>query len=157
MSDQSSNDKSLSSSALDRYLGYQLRRISSAAMGALAEQLSTEGARVTEYTVMSQIAENPGITSSEIGRILDIKRANMTPLISSLVDRGLVASKRKDGRSQALQLSASGKRKFSQLSAVVEAFEQDLAAPLNDAEQQQLLNLLSKVWQPIARLKDADN
>ena len=79
MSDQSSNDKGLSSSALDRYLGYQLRRISSAAMGALAEQLSTEGARVTEYTVMSQIAENPGITSSEIGRILDIKRANMTP------------------------------------------------------------------------------
>ena len=54
------------------------------------------------------IAENPDCSQTEVGQALAIKRANMVPLISRLMERGLVERRRLDGRSHALTLTEEG-------------------------------------------------
>lgn len=141
-----STDFSNLNSAIDGYLGYQLRRLSALAMTKLAEALAPLELRIVDITVLYQIAENPKITASEIGRALDIRRANMTPLIASLVDRGYLSTKAKDGRSQSLALTPAGRKMYKQAQTIVENHEQGFFDALADDERQQLSRLLVKAW-----------
>ncbi|MDF8334863.1 MarR family winged helix-turn-helix transcriptional regulator [Novosphingobium cyanobacteriorum] len=94
--------------SLDKLLGYQLRRASTVMMADLARELSDVEMRPAEMTTLLIIAENPDCSQSEVGEALSIKRANMVPIISRLMDRGLVTRTRVDGRSHALRVSAEG-------------------------------------------------
>ncbi len=141
-----STDFSELNSSIDSYLGYQLRRVSSLAMTQLADALSPLELRVTDVTVLYQIAENPEITASEIGRILDIQRANMTPLVSAMIKKGYLNTKAKDGRSQALSLTQQGRKVFRQAQKVTKDHEQNFFSSLPDNKRQQLSRLLMQVW-----------
>lgn len=141
-----SKDLSDSNSSIDSHLGYQIRRVSSLAMARLAEALAPLELRITDTTVLYQIAENPRITASEIGRVLDIQRANMTPLIAGLVKRGYLNTKAKDGRSQALSLTREGRKVYRQASKIVKDHEQRFFQILDADERQCLSQLLIKTW-----------
>ena len=48
----------------------------------LARRLAPLDLRQTDVSVLLLVAENPGITQSEVGKALDIQRANMAPLVA---------------------------------------------------------------------------
>jgi DNA-binding MarR family transcriptional regulator len=131
---------------INKVLGYLLRRVSSLSMVALAETLTDEDLRITEISILNQIAQAPNTTSSEIGRQLGIQRANMTPLITGLVDKGYLKTKPKDGRSQALSLTRKGRTAYQQAWKLVEQHEQQFFSDLTSSEQQELFHLLTKIW-----------
>lgn len=133
-------------SSIDSYLGYQLRRVSSLAMSKLTDALLPLGLRPIEVTLLYQIAENPKITASEIGRALDIQRANMTPLIAGLIKKGYINTKAKDGRSQALGLTREGRAVFRQASKIVKSNEERFFLALDTNERRLLSHLLIQVW-----------
>ncbi len=133
-------------SSIDSHLGYQIRRVSSLAMTKLAEALLPLELRVVDVTVLYQIAENPNITASEIGKALGIRRANMTPLIGALVERGYLNTRAKDGRSQALSLTPAGRKVFKRAQKIVEAQEQGFFAMLSAEDRQQFSRFLLEVW-----------
>lgn len=133
-------------SSIDSHLGYQIRRVSNLAMTKLAEALLPLELRVVDVTVLYQIAENPDITASEIGKALGIRRANMTPLIAALVERGYLNTRAKDGRSQALSLTPAGRKVFKRAQKIVEAQEQGFFAMLSDEDRQQFSRFLLEVW-----------
>lgn len=89
--------------------GYALRRASVATMAKLAQSLAVLGLRPTDATVLLVIEANPGITQSEIGRMLAIARANMVPLVTRLAQRGLTVRLPVDGRSHGFRLSGKGR------------------------------------------------
>ena len=83
--------------------GYALRRAANAMMGELARRLGTIDLRIAEASVLLLVDRREDATASEIGRVLDIQRANMVPLLSRLEDAGLIernhpGEKRKSGR-----------------------------------------------------------
>ena len=43
-----------------------------------------------EASILFVIGSQPGITQSDIGKVLGILRANMTPLVAALITQGLV-------------------------------------------------------------------
>lgn len=94
--------------ALESRLGYQLRRASAVMMADLSRELADMDLRPAEVTTLLVIAENPDCSQTEVGQSLAIKRANMVPIISRLMERGLVARRRLDGRSHALSLTDEG-------------------------------------------------
>ncbi|MCY1671265.1 MarR family transcriptional regulator [Novosphingobium sp. SL115] len=96
--------------ALESRLGYQLRRASAVMMADLARELSDLDLRPAEVTTLLVISENPDCSQTEVGLTLAIKRANMVPIISRLMDRGLVERRRLDGRSHALTLTDAGRK-----------------------------------------------
>lgn len=109
--------------ALESRLGYQLRRASAVMMADLARELSDLELRPAEVTTLLVVAQNPDCSQTEVGQVLGIKRANMVPIISRLMDRGLVARTRIDGRSHALHLTDAGQRLSDEAVARIDSHE----------------------------------
>ena len=96
-------------SPLDDLLGYRLRRASMATMADLLDVLRPLGLSAGEASFLILVGANPGCRQSDVGRALDIKRANLTPLVARMKARGLVADAPIDGRSRSLTLTREGR------------------------------------------------
>jgi DNA-binding MarR family transcriptional regulator len=126
--------------------GYALRRASSKVAAELGAQLAPIGLRSAEVSVLLLIEANPGITQSELGRTLEIQRANMTPLVGRLSVRGLVERQKVDGRSQGLVLTGEGVTLTSEARAAIIAFEDSLTLRIPPKHRAHLLPVLSALW-----------
>ncbi len=106
--------------------GYLLRRAANSMMAELASRLAVIDLRVTEATVLLLIADRSDMTSSEIGKTLDIQRANMVPLLNRLAAADLIARRPLDRKSQAVVLTETGLEHLQQVRTITRQFEQDL-------------------------------
>ncbi len=95
-------------SPLDDFLGYRMRRASMVMMADLLAALRPLGLSAGEVSFLILIGANPGCRQSDVGRTLDIKRANLTPLVARMKAKGLVIDAPIDGRSRSLTLTADG-------------------------------------------------
>lgn len=122
--------------------GYALRRLSAGLMAKLAARLARLNLRPAEATVLLVIGANPGVTQSEIGRLLGIASANMAPLAARLADRDLIVREAVDGRSQGLTLSETGRRVAQKARSLMDDLEADLFARIPAAERAIFLKVL---------------
>ncbi len=106
--DDSPSSRTRLASPLDTLLGYRLRRASMAMMADLISALRAFDLSVGEASLLILIGANPGCPQSDVGRALEIKRANLTPLLGRMKARGLVSDAPIDGRSLALTLTPAG-------------------------------------------------
>jgi hypothetical protein len=74
--------RTLMKDPLDSLPGYVLRRASAATLAELNQRLRPLQLRHADVAMLILVAERPGITQSEAGRVLDIQRANMAPFVS---------------------------------------------------------------------------
>jgi DNA-binding MarR family transcriptional regulator len=126
--------------------GYVLRRASSAALAELNQRLEPLKLRHADVAFLLLIGAMPGISQSEAGRILDIKRANMVPFVSRLERRGLVDRTKVDGRSRALRLTAGGRRMLAKARRVVGSFEASLMNRVPEKMRAMVLPILMALW-----------
>lgn len=126
--------------------GYVLRRASVSVMGELAERLAPLGLRHVEATILLVLRERPGMSQSALGRLLGIKRANMTPLAARLEEQGLIVRQASDGRSLGLELSEKGAALSAKVRLVIEAHEQALLDRVPVEHQAHLLPALLALW-----------
>ena len=129
-----------------RFPGYALRRASAAAMAKLAADLAVLSVRPTEASVLMVVEANPGITQSEIGKLLDIARANMAPLASRLHNRHLMARARIDGRSQGLRLTEAGAVLVRRIEKIVAAYEAELLERIPAAHRDGFVAGMRALW-----------
>ena len=108
--------------------GYLLRRVSAASMERLSGRLRKLGLRPSEATVLCVVRANPNITQSDLGRMLNIARANMAPLAGRLARIGLLERRPVDGRSHGLALTAKGQAMTLRIVRAIEQHESELAA-----------------------------
>jgi DNA-binding MarR family transcriptional regulator len=126
--------------------GYALRRASAAVMAKLAKRLAALGLRPSEATVLLVIDSNPGVTQSQIGRLLDIARANMAPLTARLAARDLIVRQSAGGRSHGLTLSASGRRLTGKAQRIVAQLEAELMERIPTAQRAAFLRTLKALF-----------
>jgi DNA-binding MarR family transcriptional regulator len=116
-------------------------------MATLGAALESVGLRPVEATILLTIGDNPGCIQSDIGRMLGIKRANMVPLITGLIQKELVQKSPVDGRSFALNLTTAGEDVRDEADAIMSAHERRYARLLTPEQQDALrvvLNLLEQ-------------
>ncbi len=106
--------------------GFLLRRAASAMMAELAERLAVLDLRVSDATVLLLLGERGAMTSSEIGKALEIKSANMVPLLNRLAAVSAIERRPIDRKSQAIVLTASGRAALLQVQEITSKFEDDL-------------------------------
>ncbi len=106
--------------------GYALRRAANAMMDELGARLAKVGLRVSDASVLLLIGHRGGMTSSDIGKVLDIQRANMVPLLGRMEGAGLIAREPIDRKSQAILLTAPGQAKLDEVQAITARFEKHL-------------------------------
>lgn len=126
--------------------GYALRRASAAVMAKLAERLATLDLRPSEASVLLVIGANPGVTQSEIGRLLDIARANMAPLTARLAARDLIVREAAGGRSHGLTLSDAGRRLTKKAQRIVAELEAELMERIPAAQRAGFLRTLKALF-----------
>lgn len=106
--------------------GYLLRRAANTMMAELQARLLKVGLRISDASVLLLVAENLKLTSSEIGKILDIQRANMVPLLARLEAAELIDRQPIDRKSQAIVLTSAGLKVLAQVKELTANFEADL-------------------------------
>jgi DNA-binding MarR family transcriptional regulator len=131
---------------LEAFPGYSLRRASAASMSKLARRFAELDLRPTEASVLMVVAANPNITQSEIGRMLDVASANMAPLVSRLVDRGLLERLPVDGRSHGLGLTRTGGVLTIKVKRAATDHERELLRKIPAAQRKAFLQILRKLW-----------
>lgn len=126
--------------------GYSLRRAASAMMAEFVARLAPLGLRLSDMSALLLIAANPGITASQLGRMLDIKRANMVPLIARLEAARLVLRRPLDGKSHALQLTETGDARLIEARRLIDQFENDLLERVPHEHRAHLKPALDALW-----------
>lgn len=131
---------------LSRLPGYLLRRASAASLAELNLRLGELGITHADASLLLLIGSNPGITQSEVGRLLGIQRANMVPLIARNEGRGWICREQVDGRSQGLSLSAGGDRALRGARTIVDDYETLLLARLQPELRSYVVPILRQLW-----------
>lgn len=126
--------------------GYALRRAANAMMAELAERLAPIDLRISDASLLLLVGDRDDMTSSEIGRVLDIQRANMVPLLNRLESAGLVSRRPLDRKSIAIILTAEGKAALRNVRAITGAFEEDLMNRIAEEHRPHFLPALRALW-----------
>ncbi|CDO34076.1 MULTISPECIES: MarR family winged helix-turn-helix transcriptional regulator [Novosphingobium] len=126
--------------------GYQLKRAAAAAMSDLNDRLSVLDLRQVDASVMLMIQAEPNVIASHIGRVLDIKSANMVPLLRRLEERGLIEKVPLDGKSHGLHLTAAGETIMIEANAILDRFETDLMERIPAEHREHLAPALRAIW-----------
>ena len=138
----------IDTSYLETLLGYNARRTALAVIAVFLRRMEPHGMRPVDFSVLSVVAHNPGVTSRQICSTLDILPPNLVGMIKSLHKRGLILRKPHptDRRAQGLHLSAAGQRLYRDAQVTASALELDVADRLSAEELQTLIGLLRKVY-----------
>ena len=133
---------------LETLLGYNARRTALAVITVFLRRMEPFGMRPVDFSVLSVVAHNPGVTSRQICAALDILPPNLVGMVKSLHKRGLIARKPHptDRRAQGLHLTAAGRRLHDEAQATATALEHRVTDRISPEELQTLITLLRKVY-----------
>lgn len=143
-----SEPSEVDTSYLESLLGYNARRAALAVIAVFLRRMEPYGLRPVDFSVVSVVAHNPGVTSRQICAALDILPPNLVGMVKSLHKRGLIVRKPHptDRRAQGLHLSTAGQRLYREAQATATELEQKVAGRLSGEELQMLISLLHKVY-----------
>lgn len=136
-------------SFLETLLGYNARRAALAVIGVFIEQMAPYELKPVEFSVLSLVAHNPGVTSRQLCTALGILPPNLVGMINGLEKRELIERQPhpRDGRAMGLHLTPSGQKLVREAEKTAAALEADVAGRLTAAELRTLIALLKKVYQ----------
>lgn len=138
----------LNTAYLETLLGYNARRAALTVIAVFLRQMEPFGLRPVDFSVLTLIAHNPGVTSRQICAALDILPPNLVGMIKSLQKRGLIMRKPHptDRRAVGLHLTAEGKRLQAEAQATASVLEQNVAGTITTDELATLNHLLRKIY-----------
>ena len=116
-------------------------------IGALGESLLDSKFTLTQSRLLWELAHRDRLTATDLARTLALDAGYLSRLLGGFKERGLVTSTRStdDARHQHLSLTAAGKRAFAPLDARSHADVSALLAPLDEAQQQLLLESMTNM------------
>jgi DNA-binding MarR family transcriptional regulator len=133
---------------LETLLGYNTRRATLTIISRFIERMAEFDLRPVDFSVLSLIGHNPGITSRELCHALNILPPNMVGFLKAFEKRDLIerTPHPTDGRAMGLTLTKKGQQLMQK--AEVAAIESDSSAAhrLSTAEQKMLMRLLQKIY-----------
>ncbi|MDG5978312.1 MarR family transcriptional regulator [Hydrogenophaga taeniospiralis CCUG 15921] len=138
----------LDTAYLETLLGYNARRAALTVISIFLPRMAPYGLRPVDFSVLSLIGHNPGVTSRQLCAALDILPPNLVGMIKSLDKRGLIERRPHptDRRAQGLHLSAAGKKLQRAAQTTATRLEREATHALSDDEVKTLISLLRRVY-----------
>ncbi len=133
---------------LESLIGYNARRAALSIIGGFMERMAMFDLKPVEFSVLSLVLHNPGITSRQLCAALGILPPNLVGLVQSLVQRGLIVRRPHphDGRAMGLHPTPKGEALMAKAEATVIEAELEQTQRLTEAERDTLLRLLQKIY-----------
>lgn len=100
---------------------------------------------MAQYTVMRALSEHPDASAAELARVCFVTRQSLRDVLSGLRGQGWVrdAARQTPGRSIALELTSSGRRKLAPGHAAVLRVDAAMVDHLDPAARRQLAVMLT--------------
>jgi len=134
-------------SALRRFTGYRMKRAYNTMRADLQARLEPLGLRITTYSTLVLVVDNPGLRQSALADTLEIKRSNMVLIVEDLEHRGWITRKQipADRRAYAIYPTRSGKRICDKAIALDMEHEAALLNCLSSEELNRFTAVLEKI------------
>jgi DNA-binding MarR family transcriptional regulator len=138
----------IDTSYLESLVGYNARRASLTIIGSFLEHMAVYQLRPVDFSVLSLITHNAGITSRQLCTTLGILPPNLVGIINALQKRGLIARQPHphDRRATGLHLTAAGQALMREAERTATELEAKAARRLSAAERKTLMRLLQKIY-----------
>ena len=138
----------IDTSYLESLLGYNARRAALAVIGVFLERMAVYRLRPVDFSVLSLVTHNPGITSRQLCGALGILPPNLVGMVTAFEKRELITRKPhpRDGRALGLHLTPAGQKLMREAERTASELEAGVASRLTMAESRTLLRLLKKVY-----------
>ncbi len=135
---------------LPQVLGYHLRRTQVAIFRHFARTVAAQTGITPGLLGMLQvIAANPGLAQSRLAEAMEVDRSTIVKVVDQLQARGLIVREPSpsDKRSWGLRLTPAGAVELPRMQRLMQAHEDEFAAPLSPEERQQLIGLLARLYE----------
>lgn len=135
-------------SYLETLLGYNARRAALAVIAQFLERMAVYDLKPVDFSVMSVIVHNPGVTSRQLCAALNILPPNLVGLVQSLEARGLIERlpHPHDGRAMGLHPTEQGQELMLKAEATATELEMNIGSKLTPNQVQTLVILLQKIY-----------
>lgn len=127
--------KPVNDGTLQTFVGYQMKRAFNVMQADLTRTLKPHGLRMLTYTALILIADNPGLSQSQLADAMDVERPNLVVILDALEQRELILRERvpTDRRTYALRVTLKGQLLCDAATADVNAHEEAILTGM-DAE-----------------------
>lgn len=138
------NDKTLRG-----LVGYNMKRSYITIQTDMLKVLGEFGLRLTAFSALVLIVDNPDMTQSQLAAALSIERSGVVLLVDDLENRDLISRNKVPGdrRTYALRATLAGMQFRDRVIAKVQAHEDRLFHKLTDDQKATLVELLNLVEQ----------
>ena len=135
-------------SYLESLIGYNARRAALAVIEVFLQRMAVYDLRPVDFSVLSLITHNPGITSRQLCTALGILPPNLVGMINALEKRELIERQPhpRDGRAMGLHLTPAGQKLMRDAERTAAQLEAQVAARLSATESRTLIKLLKKIY-----------
>lgn len=141
--------EAVDTSFLETLLGYNARRAALAVIDVFVQRMEPYQLKPVDFSVLSLVRHNPGITSRQLCTALGILPPNLVGMVNALEKRELVERQPhpRDGRAMGLHLTPRGEKLMRDAEKTAADLEAAFASRLSAAEQRTLITLLKKIYQ----------
>lgn len=144
----------LAQPGLYQILGYQLAQATITSTQVFAQEVGTPfDLRPVEFTILTLVDENPGVSAKQLAQALAVTPPNITMWIERLEARRLVERERNpsDRRAQHIRTTAQGSKIARKAARLLVDAERTAISALSGGERAILIELLHKVARCRAR------
>lgn len=133
---------------LEGLIGYNARRAALAVIEVFLVRMAPYELRPVDFSILSLITHNPGITARQLCATLGVLPPNMVGMVNRFEARGLIERRLhpSDRRAQGLHLTLAGLELMKEAERTAAQLEKDVAHKLSPQEQQSLMELLQKIY-----------
>jgi len=133
---------------LETLTGYNASRAAHTMVSHFMRGVRQFDLRTVDFSVLSVMGHQPGVTSRQLCQILNVLPPNMVVLLRDLDKRGLIerTPHPTDGRAMGLSLSASGKALIKKAEKAASDADGQGIAHLTATERKTLVRLLQKIY-----------
>ncbi|MBA3773180.1 MAG: MarR family transcriptional regulator [Ramlibacter sp.] len=135
-------------SYLESLIGYNARRAALSVIEVFLQRMAVYKLRPVDFSVLSLITHNAGITSRQLCTTLAILPPNLVGMVNALEKRELIHRKPhpRDGRAVGLHLTPGGQKLMRDAERTAAELEAQVAARLSTGETRTLIRLLRKIY-----------
>ena len=129
-------------------MGYNTRRASLVIISHFLNRMAQYDLRPVDFSVLSLILHNPGITSRQLCSTLNILPPNLVGMINNLEKRELIGRQPhpSDGRALGLHLTPDGTTLVESAEGTAAELELEATNRLTATDRKTLMRLLQKIY-----------
>ena len=134
----------MSKSTVEREIGYELKRVQHALRLTMDRGLGEGGLTTPQYSVLSTLAAEPGLSGAELARRSFVTPQTMNVIVTKLEDAGLVQRRKHPVHGRVLQayLTEAGRELVSRADEIADEITRRMLAGLDESERSRLLDML---------------